>query len=417
MKLRLIWLALAMLAVGGGAAWLSTGHHGHADFTFATVEKGSLAETVNATGTVRPRETYPVCAEIPGRVVSIAVEFNQEVSEGDVLLCLDDRATQDQVKNAELAVDAASVQLRQAEAARDTSEQAVRRERDRDPEIRSNTEKDAVTAQFRSAELGVDAARVRLRQAEEGLTQAKRALEKTVVRAPRYSDNASIRSRFVVLERRVAINQLVGPTAGDLFVLAGDVSRMRVVAPVAEAEIQKIRVGQSARVTLPGEDERIVHGTIAETRLTPISDRGAVYYPVLLDIANERLPSGWLLRPGLTATVDIEVRTHESAWKLPAAALHFRPDDATLSAEARQHRAQQPAGWETVWVPTQSGPWPVFVRTSGPGETGIQDSQFTEVLEWEAGSPLPGTGAGAKVIVGVTKPQKGGLFNPPQIKF
>ena len=68
----------------------------------------------------------------------------------------------------------------------------------------------------------------------------------------------------------------------------------------------------------------MLHGTVSEVRLTPVSDRGAVYYPVLIDVVNQHEPSGqWLLRPGLTATVDIVTSAHDPAWKMPTGPIMF----------------------------------------------------------------------------------------------
>jgi HlyD family secretion protein len=432
MKNRVVWLALALLVLGSGATWLGVSHgHSSLSYTLAPLERGRIAEVVNATGVVRPREVYPVAAEIPGRVVAIAADFNQEVSEGDVLLRLDDCSAREQVRQANLATLAAAVAVRQAEAGHDAAERAARRERARSPQVRSQAELDLVEAQLRSAELAVEGARVRLRQAEESQRQANRVLEQTIVRAPTLpapggnENMRSLKATFTVLERKVSLNQITSPSAGELFVLAGNLEQMRVQAPVVEGDIHKVRPGLAVELTLPGEDERVIRGTVAEVRLTPVSERGAVYYPVIIDVVNERQPTGgWLLRPGLTATTDIIVRAHESAWKIPTAALQFRPDESTLSPAAQERRAKIPAGegWQTVWmVGVDGAPWPTFVRVGahdGKGEAGIQDSLFTEVLEWEAGGPLPGDAAQpAQVIVGAVPPKKNGWFTPPQIKF
>jgi HlyD family secretion protein len=213
----------------------------------------------------------------------------------------------------------------------------------------------------------------------------------------------------------VTLNQLVGPTAGDLIVLGGDLARMQLHAPVVEADVRKIRPGMLADLTLPGEDERMVKGKVVEVRLVPVSERGAVYYPVILDVENERGPDGqWLLRPGLTADADVVLRAHEGVWKVPTAALQFHPEEATLSEEAKAKLARPPAGsgWQAVWVVRDGRPWPLFARTGG-----LHDGQWTEVLEWEPGWKTPEDAADfPQVITGVVPPKKG-LFSPPQIKF
>jgi HlyD family secretion protein len=209
---------------------------------------------------------------------------------------------------------------------------------------------------------------------------------------------------------------------------------MQVQAQVVEGDIRKVRPGLKAEFTVSGEgdNEPTFRGTVADLRLVPTNDRGAVYYKVILGVANERdrATGEWLLRPGLTASVDVLRRVHEGVWKLPSAALNFQPDDALLSQAARAKLGRRLSArdrdlWHPVWVPGPGNkPWPVFVRlggTNAQGEAGLQDSQFTEVLEWDPDlEPTPDPRVSStfpRVIIGMNTPKKGGLFSPPNIKF
>jgi HlyD family secretion protein len=445
---RLFFLGtlLLALALAAGAAWLVPGRgSGSAgDYTLASVEHGRLAEVVSASGVVQPRQVYTVGTQLAGKVVAVLADFNGEMREGEVLLRLDDQPARERLRQAELAVEAARVGIKQAEAARDSARTAARREKARSPEVRRQADVDLVEGQARSAEVGVEAARVKLREAEEALRQAERVLRQTVVRAPTLGGSQSLvaaggeslphRPRtFTVLERRVSVNQQIGPPASaQLFTLAGDLSSMQVEARVAEADIHKVRRGLEANFTLPGGDDSLTfRGTVSEVRLAPSRERGAIYYKVILDTRNRRDPTTqeWLLRPGLTASVDLLVRAHDPAWKLPVAALNFRPEEGTLGPTARARQQKGPDSpqrdqWRTVWTVGPDGkPWPLFVRLGGAndrGEPGVQDPQFNEVLAWDPDlRPRPDPkdpSTFPRLIIGAT-PKKGGLFSPPNIKF
>jgi multidrug efflux pump subunit AcrA (membrane-fusion protein) len=207
---------------------------------------------------------------------------------------------------------------------------------------------------------------------------------------------------------------------------------MQVVAQVVEGDVGKVRRGLPARFTVAGagDDEPAYTGKVEDIRLMPSGEHGAVYYKVLIDVRNERDASGdWQLRPGLTASVDIIRRTHEGVWKMPAAALNFQPPPEleTATARAKIERWQNVEGrdqWQVVWVRgADHKPWPVFVRTGGRnarGETGIQDGQFVEVLEWDPDlqpAPDPKNPSALQVITGMPAPTKSGLFSIPNIKF
>ncbi len=240
---------------------------------------------------------------------------------------------------------------------------------------------------------------------------------------------ASSRSKrsFVVLERKVSVNQEIGSSLqGHLFTLASDLHRMRVKALVGEGDIDKVRRGMGVRFSVSGggEDARKFTGTVEDIYLMPRQEHGAVSFEVLIDVRNEPISDGedWKLRPGLTASVDIIRRTHRGVWKVPTAALNFEPraDHITPDAHAkldRRNDLREPSQWQTVWTVDDKGkPWPLFVRTGGKGahgETGIQDDQSTEVLEWESDVKEP---ASLRVITAEPPPPKP-LFSVPNIKF
>jgi HlyD family secretion protein len=240
---------------------------------------------------------------------------------------------------------------------------------------------------------------------------------------------------FIVLDRKVSLNQEIGPPASaNLLTLAGDMARMRVLTQVVEGDVGKIRRGLGADFTVAGggDNAPTFHGTVEEIRLVPTSERGAVFYTVVLDAPNRKdgASGEWMLRPGLTASVDVIRQVHDPVWKVPSAALNVQPEEGSLAPGAKEklerwQSAPDREQWRTVWVVgPENKPWPVFVRVGGVnarGEPGLQDAQYTEVLEWGPElrpQPEPGNKATyPRVIIGLPPPKKGGLFNAPTIKF
>ena len=453
-KYLLVFLALAVISVALGCWWCtSAGAPDPGGYTLVDVEYGRAAEVVSATGTVRPRDVYQVGTELSGKVVEVCADYNQTVEEGDVLLRLDDRDARQRLRQAELGVDQARAALRQAEAARDAAGQAVQNERERSPEVRRQVELDLAVSRQRGAEAAVDAAKVQLQEAEEAKRQADDGLRRTEVRAPVLADGPTAapaapglgavaagappargKRTFTVIDRKVSLNQMIGPPASAcLFTLAGDLGRMRVEAQAAEGDVHKITRGMPVEFTASNAGDGVVfRGRVEDVRLTPVSERGAVFYDVVIDAANQRDPATneWRLRPGLTASVDVQLRVHDKAWKLPAAALSFPMDAAAQTDAARARLARWQAmpdrdDWRPVWVVgADSRPQPVLVRTGGRdarGEPGVQDPQFVEVLEWDPElQPRPAGGDPATyphVIIGMPPARHGGLFNAPKIKL
>jgi multidrug efflux pump subunit AcrA (membrane-fusion protein) len=346
----------------------------------------------------------------------------------------------------------AEAAVRQAEAQRDSAQSLLDRERPRDPLVRRDIEIKILENQLRSAGFAIEAAQFKVKQAKQTVAHAELGLKLTVVRAPvlRPAEGSSAaesrpgvggvteeprnaeRRKFLVLDRRVSLNQMIGPPlSGHLFTLAGDLSVMHVEAQVAEGDFPRVTRGLPVEFTVPGgEDEDLVlQGKVEDVRLLPASDRGAVFYKVIVEVRNDRdsATGRWKLTPGQTATVEVLRRTHERVWKMPATALSFQPEDDQTSPAAREKLARWDArkdreDWKPVWLVGEGKPWPLFVRTGSVGargETGIRDLSFSEVLEWDPElkqKPDPNNPATwPQVIIGA-QAVKGGLFST-NIKF
>ena len=454
MKKFLLVLIISALLLIGAAFWLRARRNSAAEslaWTTAPVEFGTLHEVVSATGLVQPREIFVVGSETAGKVVAVLADFNQIVEEGDVLLRLDDRMARQRLKQAELAVRLAQVAVKEAESNRSTAEKAVKRLREMSDMVRSQTELDIAVNKLHAAEIAVEAAQLKVQEARDAQAQAELALKLTTIRAPILDGSATKGPRdhpgtgvlseeaaagrpkrsFVVLDRKVSLGQPIGSSVqGHLFTLAADLDPMRVTAQVGEGDIDKVRRGMSARFTISGseEDAHKYTGQVADIHLIPTSEHGAVYYKVLIDAPNERdrASGDWQLRPGQTASVDIIRRTHEATWKLPTAALNFEPSAAQLSdaARAKLGRADQLPKrdqWRTVWtIGSDRKPWPIFVRIGGVnarGDTGIQDGQYTEVLEWDAETTPDADDPSALQVITDMPPPKKSWFNIPNIRL
>ncbi len=423
-------------------------------YTLVPAEYGRAADAVSATGVVQPRDLYFVGAELPGRVVDVRADFNEEVAEGDLLARLDDTGVRERLKQAELGVQEAQAGLRQAESARDAASTAVQRVKEQSSEIRRQIDLDVVQHQLKSAEAGVEAARIKVQLAEEARRHAEDDVTRTEIRAPVIAEESGTSSGapsggglgalapgatapkskhiFTILDRAVSVNQIVGPPASArLFTLAGGLEQMRIDVQVAEGDVGRVTRGQVAEVKGPGGDDRPAFaGRVEDIRLTPSAEHGAVFYTVVVGVRNERDADthDWRLRPGMTANVDILLRIHEAAWRMPVAALTFQPDpslksDAARAKLARWQQRKDAESWQSVWaLGADRRPWPLFVRTGGRdarGQTGIQTAEYSEVLEWDPDilPPLVDDEASYPRVVIAAPPPKRSFFTPPKIKL
>jgi HlyD family secretion protein len=449
MKKLLLLLVFLMLALAAGAWWFSPSRHesGEPTFSYAPSERGSLVETVSATAALQPQEVVPVGTELAGKVVEVAADFNQIVSEGDLLVRLDDRAAVEKLNQAKTAVQLANASVGQARAQQDAAQKSVDRLRALSPGVSMRKDLDAAEAQLQATKAAVDVAQARVREAEDGRRLAELGVRLTRVEVPVLAHSPGTKDsppgvgalapegkapdtkrKFIVLDRKVELNQQVGPPlSAQLFLLGGDLAQMQAIAQVAEGDVGRVRRGQRAEFTVSTfGDDVLFAGQVADQRLLPTSDHGAIYYRVVIDVPNRKDPTtgDWQLRPGMTASVDIVVRRHEDVWKVPVAAVNFQMPEEYQSDAARdklkQWQGRKDADqWKVVWVQgANRKPWPEFVRLiAGAGqEPGIHDSQFDEVLEWDPDMQPPDPKAPPQFIIGAPPP-KGGLFKLPPVKL
>ncbi len=326
-----------------------------ARYQFEEIATGDLTQTVTANGTVNPVGLVNVGTQVSGTVRRLLVDFNDEVKAGQVLLELDPTTTQAAVEQStgELASAEATLRLTQAEEAR-MRELFVQEYVSRQDLERAVQAREAAQAQMRVA---------------RGKLQRDRAnLGYTIIRSP---------VAGVVVSREVDIGQTVAASfqTPTLFKIARDLSRMQIDSNVAEADIGKVRVGQSVRFTVDAFPERRFEGKVHQIRLAPITEQNVVTYNVVVEVANPDLA----LMPGMTAYLSIVTDRRENVLLVPNAALRFKPDDA--GARGAEGARSEPGGQ----TKGRGAPRPrVYVargETLEPVEAdvGISDGRFSVV--------------------------------------
>lgn len=426
MKKLLVMLALVAVAVAGAVYWVFPPSVGHSDEGFQTVpvERGPLADVVNATGMLQAGDVALVTSKIPGVVTAVQAEVNQTVQKGDVLLKLYKFKADKDLELAEQDLGKAKALEHGARTAVEKWEKLGR--------LNIGSEKD-----LEKARTDLDAAKAVVEEAKTKVALAKEYLALTDVQAP---------ISGTIIDKKVFIGQPVGPTAtassadgvkapglasgGPLFIIAKDLSKLQVHAQVGEGDVAKIHVGQRATFTVyaySDSDIPVFKGTVRQIGQMPTNVQGAVFYDVVLDTHNRRDPrtQEWMLRLGMTATVDVIHNEHPETWKMPMAALNFQLDEHYQSdaAKAKIKSWEGRPGadqWQHVWVLKDKKPWPIFVRTGGrnaQGEAGISDGKFKEVLEWDSELQPPPEAKDPhtfpRVIISAPAYQKPGLFDRP----
>lgn len=320
------------------------------------VTSGELTQTVTANGTLNPVVLVNVGTQVSGTVKKLSADFNSKVTAGQVLLELDPTTFNAAVQQASGNVANAEASLKLALA----NEQRMR---------------ELVALEYVSKQ-ELDQA-IQAREAAQAQQQTARG---QLMRDRANLGYSTIRSPVsgVVVSRQVDLGQTVAASfqTPTLFQIAQDLRRMQIDSNVAEADIGKIRVGQTARFTVDAFSGERFEGSVKQIRLNPINQQNVISYDVVVGVNNDDLK----LMPGMTAYVSFIIEQRKDVLLVPNAALRFKPADAAKNgrktgAQARQRGAQQAGA--TVYQIQDNALVPVRLRT------GISDGKYTEVLGGE----------------------------------
>ena len=269
-------------------------------FVTAEIQRGDIAVTVTATGTLQALKTVQVGSQISGTILALYADFNDQVKKGQVLAQLDPTFLKAQVAQAQADLEKA---VASAELSRREYERAL-----------SLFEKNMISESDRDAALtNYDLARAEIKSSQANLDRLKTNLAYATITSP---------IDGVIISRDVDVGQTVAASlqAPTLFTIAQDLAKMEVKTSIDEADIGKIADGQKARFTVDAYPELLFEGLVKQVRLSPQVEQNVVSYDVILNVSNPDL----LLKPGMTANVVIEIDKRENVLKVPAAALRFR---------------------------------------------------------------------------------------------
>lgn len=375
----LVVVSVAALA-GAGAWWLRRDDAERRPLVTATVERSPLEATVAATGTLNAVITVAVGTYVSGRIREIYADFNSPVTRGEVVAKIDPDPFEVKVEQAQARVATARARVERALADRDFEKSSLERQRRlSQSDVVSQDALDRKLNEYRRAEAQLSLERAAVAEAEAALEEARINLRYTDIVSP---------VNGVVLSRNVDVGQTVAASfqTPTLFLIAEDLTQMRVNANISESDIGRVRVAQPVRFTVDAYPEREFVGEVSQLRAAPVIEQSVVTYDVVIDVDNTDLA----LMPGMTATASITTDRREDAIVAPLRALRFRPDPidrpgsgAGDDAQDDGERAGAGAG-EAAGGGRESFVWVVEgdralrrVRV----ETGIRSDRFVEVLD------------------------------------
>jgi RND family efflux transporter MFP subunit len=326
---KLIFLVLLLAAgVGGYYGWRNWQKARLAAAeptrpTTATAELRDISFAVNAAGEIAPAEQVSVRPEINGLLLSLPVDLGDRVKKNDLLFKLDDRELQ-QTKASNLTdIEKAKLGLDKAERDYRRAQQLLQ-------------EKLISQETFDDAKTTCDLAKNALERAQRDLSLTEERLTKTEVRAP---------FDCTVLTRPVSMGQAVsgsgGFNSGTEVLTIADLNSMIINAQVNQADVPRLRVGESVEVTVEAVTGLHVTGVVERISPQATIKNNIKGYPARIVLKNVD-PR---VRPGMTANVKIPVASAANVTAVPLAAVFTEKNPETDQME-RYVYVQSGTGFE-----------------------------------------------------------------------
>ena len=378
-KRKKLWISLILvvLVLVSAAAYYSKNRKKLTEVQVDKVRRQQLISEVNATGKIEPKKDVDISASIPGKIVKLAVEEGDRVSQGDFLLQIDPAPYEATVANSKAALSGARSDLESARASLKQTEQTYRRKEKMWEErsgLISQDEYERSKTDYDVQQTRVNAAQHQIEQAIANLARAQDDLNKTRVTAPM----SGIVVRRAVEEGEVAVIGTMN-NPGTVLLTIADLSVMEAELEVDETDIGSIELGQKATVLVDAFPGKKFSGEVTEIGNSPIvkgtgTNQEATDFKVTITLKNPDVT----LRPGLTADGEIVTAVRDSCLTVPIQALVIR--DMSKGDKAK-HLPKEEREKEGVFA--MVGGKAVFkpVKTGAMGEMDIEVMEGLKVNE------------------------------------
>ena len=368
-KKRVLWYVAGALVIAALAFWLLLGNKKEERVSFESekVELSDIQTSITATGTIEPVTSVTVGTQVSGIVSRLYVDYNSVVKKGQVIAELDKTNLTSELNTSKANLNSAQSSLNYQQANYNR--------------YKTLFDKGLISAdEYENARLTYQQAVQQVAQARENVKRAQTNLSYATITSP---------IDGVVLSKSVEEGQTVASSFNtpELFVIAKDLTDMRVIANIDEADIGGVREGQRVSVTVDAFPDDTFSGTVQQVRQEATTESNVVTYEVVISARNNDLK----LKPGLTANVTIFTMEKNQVLTVSSKALRFTPNAALLDKNQAINDCQ---GDHKLW--TLDG----NTFTAHAVEIGVSNGVVTEIVS--------GIEAGTAVLTDFTMSSDGG---------
>lgn len=329
------------------AALTACGEKAKVEYTSEAAAKQDISTSITATGTIEPVTEVEVGTQVSGIIDRIYVDYNSEVHKGQIIAELD---------KTNLLSELASAQSNLNNSQASLTYQTANYKR-----YKALYEKGLVSANdYENAKLSYEQAVQQLKVQQQNVQKAQTNLGYATITSP---------IDGIVLSKEVEEGQTVASamTTPTLFIIAQDLTDMRVIADIDEADIGGVKEGQRVSFTVDAFPDDTFEGKVTQVRQEATTESNVVTYEVVISAPNEHLK----LKPGLTANVTIYTLERNGVLAVPSRAIRFTPNEVLLQEDETVIDTDAPT---KVW--TKEG----NTFKAHKVETGMSNGIYTEII-------------------------------------
>lgn len=327
---RIILIGVIILLVAGVAFWfLSAGNKStQTNYETATVGLSDISSSITATGSIEPVTSVEVGTQVSGIVSKIFVDYNSIVTKGQIIAELDKTNLLSELSTAKSNCASAKSEMDYQKSNYDRYTVM------HDKGLISDND-------FESARLSYIKAKESYQTSLNSVAKAETNLGYATITSP---------IDGVVLSKAVEEGQTVAASFSTptLFTIAQDLTDMRVIADVDEADIGEVKEGQRVTFTVDAFPNDTFNGQVTQVRQEATTESNVVTYEVVISAPNNDLK----LKPGLTANVTIFTMEKKNVLAVPSKALRFTPNEHLMGKDEVIADCE---GNEKVWTKEEIG--------------------------------------------------------------
>ncbi len=309
---RAIIVLLIIAAIGAGAgAYYMRRNGNEIQVNTLPVTRGDLVDTVGATGAVQAVTTVTVGSQVSGNISELHADFNSIVHKGQVIAKLDPSLFEAQLQQAQANLNQARANLNKAKSDLDRSkvqlldsQQKFKRAKElAAKQLETQSDLDAAKIAVDTAQASLQSQQATVVQAEAAVSQSEASVNQNQVNLDHTIIEAPIDG--IITQRSVDVGQTVAASmsAPTLFIIAADLTKTQISANIDEADVGRIRPGQTVTFRVDAYPGEQFEGTVSQIRLQPVVVQNVTTYGTIIDVPNPELK----LKPGMTANLRVQI--------------------------------------------------------------------------------------------------------------